>query len=162
MCDSTYVYVCVKICVYMCVGDMIIFSWLHANELPMFCWILTNFRFRKFLALLIGPIFSKGHAKIYFEIVRLILLPRLCRQSWSEWAKGSWPDIYNPWRKDMIQNNETDIRCLCRKCKQKCLMKPFDGHLKVHLLMSGFMYGYTRWDTSRWWEHRRWVCAWGR
>ena len=46
---------------------------------------------------------------------------------------------------DMIQNKEQEIRCPCRKCKQKYLLNPFDGTLKGHLLAYGFMYGYTRW-----------------
>ena len=47
--------------------------------------------------------------------------------------------------KDMIKNEETEIKCPCRKCKQKYLMNPFNGILKGHLLANGFMYGYTRW-----------------
>ena len=47
--------------------------------------------------------------------------------------------------KDMIKNEETEIKCPCRKCKQKYLLNPFNGILKGHLLANGFMYGYTRW-----------------
>src|SRR5664279_3897003 len=47
---------------------------------------------------------------------------------------------------DMLQNKRKEIRCPCRKCKEKCLLDPFDGgHLKAHLLMYGFMDGYPRW-----------------
>ena len=46
---------------------------------------------------------------------------------------------------DMFQNNRKEIRCPCRKCKQEVLIDPFlNGHLKAHLLMFGFMDGYTR------------------
>ena len=46
---------------------------------------------------------------------------------------------------DMIKNEETEIKCPCRECKQKYLLNPFNGILKGHLLANGFMYGYTRW-----------------
>src|SRR5664279_4268478 len=47
---------------------------------------------------------------------------------------------------DMFENKRKEINCPCRKCKQECLIDPFvDGHLKAHLLMYGFMDGYTWW-----------------
>jgi len=46
---------------------------------------------------------------------------------------------------DMIRNNKTEIRCPCRKCKLKSLIKPSSGVLENHLLMRGFMPGYNRW-----------------
>ena len=47
---------------------------------------------------------------------------------------------------DMYANNRTRIRCPCRRCKEGVLLDPFDGgSLKAHLLMYGFMDGYTRW-----------------
>src|SRR5664279_3200703 len=47
---------------------------------------------------------------------------------------------------DMLQNKRKEINCPCRKCKQEILIDPFvDGHLRAHLLMYGFMDGYTRW-----------------
>ena len=43
---------------------------------------------------------------------------------------------------DMLRNNHKEIRCLCRKCKEGCLIDPFEKvHLKAHLLMHGFMDG---------------------
>ena len=46
----------------------------------------------------------------------------------------------------MYANNRTRIRCPCARCKEGVLLDPFDrGYLKVHLLMNGFMDGYTRW-----------------
>ena len=46
----------------------------------------------------------------------------------------------------MYANNRTRIRCLCARCKEGVLLDPFDrGTLKAHLLMNGFMDGYTRW-----------------
>jgi len=47
---------------------------------------------------------------------------------------------------DMLQNKRKEIRCPCRNCKEAKLVDPFvGGHLKAHLLMYGFMDGYTRW-----------------
>src|SRR3989337_3310313 len=47
---------------------------------------------------------------------------------------------------DMYANNRTRIRCPCTRCKEGVLLDPFDrGSLKAHLLMNGFMDGYTWW-----------------
>src|SRR4051812_39601518 len=46
---------------------------------------------------------------------------------------------------DMIQKNETEIRCLCRRCKLSSLMDLDSSTIKGHLLMRGFMDGY-RWE----------------
>src|SRR5664279_4938688 len=46
---------------------------------------------------------------------------------------------------DMIRNNMTEIRCPCRRCKLRSWIKPDSGLLESHLLVRGFMDGYTRW-----------------
>ena len=46
---------------------------------------------------------------------------------------------------EMIQKNETEIRCPCRRCKLKCLLDPDSETIKGHLLTRGFMDGY-RWQ----------------
>ena len=46
---------------------------------------------------------------------------------------------------EMIQNNETEIRCSCQRCKLKSLTDPNSGKVRDHLLMRGFMDGY-RWQ----------------
>src|SRR3954471_20371148 len=46
---------------------------------------------------------------------------------------------------EMIQKNETEIRCLCRRCKLSSLMDPDSSTIKGHLLMRGFMDGY-QWE----------------
>ena len=46
---------------------------------------------------------------------------------------------------EMIQKNETEIRCPCRRCKLKCLLDPNSQTIKGHLLTRGFMDGY-RWQ----------------
>jgi hypothetical protein len=47
---------------------------------------------------------------------------------------------------EMYANNRTRIRCPCARCKEGVLLDPFDrGTLKAHLLMNGFMDGYTQW-----------------
>jgi hypothetical protein len=48
---------------------------------------------------------------------------------------------------DMIQNNQTEIKCPCHRCKLKCYIDPYSGQLQSHLLSRGFMDGYTRWMT---------------
>jgi len=50
---------------------------------------------------------------------------------------------------DMVEKNEKEILCPCRKCKEGVWLDPFKGgRLKVHLLRYGFMDGYTRWITE--------------
>ena len=40
----------------------------------------------------------------------------------------------------MLQKNETEIRCLCRRCKLKSLIaNPDSGQVRDHLLLRGFM-----------------------
>ena len=47
---------------------------------------------------------------------------------------------------DMLQKNETEIRCPCRRCKLKSLIAdPESGQVRDHLLLRGFMDGY-RWQ----------------
>ena len=46
----------------------------------------------------------------------------------------------------MKENNRTEVLCLCRKCKGIVWLDPHDdGRVEAHLLMTGFMDGYTRW-----------------
>ena len=45
---------------------------------------------------------------------------------------------------EMIEKNETEIRCPCRRCKLKSLMDPDSDTIKGHLLVRGFM------DVYRW------------
>jgi hypothetical protein len=47
---------------------------------------------------------------------------------------------------DMNENNRTEILCPCQRCKEGVWLDPYEGgRLMVHLLMTGFMDGYTRW-----------------
>ena len=44
---------------------------------------------------------------------------------------------------EMLQKNETEIRCPCRRCKLKSLIAdPDSGQVRDHLLLRGFMDGY--------------------
>ena len=46
----------------------------------------------------------------------------------------------------MIERNEKEILCPCRKYKEGVWLEHFKGgRLKAHLLRYGFMDGYTRW-----------------
>ena len=46
---------------------------------------------------------------------------------------------------EMLQKNETEIRCQCRRFKLKSLMDPDSVQVQDHLLLRGFMDGY-RWQ----------------
>ena len=47
---------------------------------------------------------------------------------------------------DMKENNLTEVLCPCQKCKGIVWLDRYDdGHVEAHLLMTGFMDGYTRW-----------------
>ena len=47
---------------------------------------------------------------------------------------------------DMKENNLNEVLCPCRKCKGIVRLDPFEGGtFKAHLLMHGFMDGYTQW-----------------
>ena len=46
---------------------------------------------------------------------------------------------------EMLQKNETEIRCPCRRCKLKSLMDPDSVQVRDYLLLRGFMDGY-RWQ----------------
>ena len=47
---------------------------------------------------------------------------------------------------EMLQKNETEIRCPCRRCKLNSLIAdPNSGQVRDHLLLRGFMDGY-RWQ----------------
>ena len=50
---------------------------------------------------------------------------------------------------DMKEYNRTEVLCPCRKCKGIVWLDPHDdGRVEAHLLMTGFMDGYTRWITE--------------
>jgi hypothetical protein len=91
----------------------------------------------------ICPIFRKGHAEILYDLDGSNSLAYTVQEMTMNGRivarfLASAVD-------DMIQNNRKEIRCPCRKCKQVCLIDPFSGHLKAHLLMHDFMDDYTRW-----------------
>ena len=46
---------------------------------------------------------------------------------------------------EMLQNNEKEIRCPCRRCKLRSLMDPDTVQVRDHLFLCGFMDGY-RWQ----------------
>ena len=43
---------------------------------------------------------------------------------------------------EMLQKNETEIICPCRRCKMRSLMDPDSVQVRDHLLLRGFMEGY--------------------
>ena len=58
-------------------------------------------------------------------------------------TEGSMNRFLSSTKAEMIQKNETEIRCPCRRCKLKSLMDQ-DSTME-HLLVRGFMDGY-RWQ----------------
>ena len=48
---------------------------------------------------------------------------------------------------EMLQKNEMEIRCPCRRCKLRSLMDPDSIQVWDHLLLRGFMDGY-RWQVD--------------
>ena len=47
---------------------------------------------------------------------------------------------------DMKENNLIEVLYPCQKCKGIVWLDPYDdGRVEAHLLMTGFMDGYTRW-----------------
>jgi hypothetical protein len=47
---------------------------------------------------------------------------------------------------EMMNNNGTEIRCLCRKCNLGTVFDPYSGLVQQHLLMCGFMDDYADQD----------------
>ena len=60
-------------------------------------------------------------------------------------TKGIVNRILRSAKAEMLQKNETEVRCPCRRCKLKSLMDPVSGQVRDHLLLRGFMDGY-RWQ----------------
>jgi hypothetical protein len=94
-----------------------------------FAKMLIHFYFGKFPALRISPIFSEGHTQILFHIdgsnsfayimhaIMIIMRGRIV----TRYLKSA--------TEDMLQNNHTEIRCLCRSKK---VLDPFSSCLKEH------------------------------
>jgi hypothetical protein len=110
-----------------------------------FAEMLIHFRFGKFLALRVGPICSKVMPKFCMttdgsnslaytmQAIMVIMSERIVTR-YLKYATD-----------DMFQNNRTEIRCPCRKCKLGTLLNFFSSILQEHLLMHGFMDGHTQW-----------------
>ena len=45
----------------------------------------------------------------------------------------------------MYKKGDKKILCPCTKCMNNVMYKPFRGTVLAHLLLNGFMPGYTRW-----------------
>ena len=115
-----------------------------------FAEMLINFRFGKILALRKSHFWQRScqnflfkikgsNLSIFVYIVQAIMIRMSSRVVDRYLAAAT---------EDMIKNEEIEIKCPCRKCKQKYLLNPFNGILKGHLLANGFMYGYTHWVFS--------------
>ena len=110
------------------------------------------FRFGEFRAnsRSICPIFREGHAEflydfdacthfynqfVYYYRAELTMVSGTMVDRWLRSAV-----------QDMKENNRTEVLCPCQKCKGIVWLDPYDdGRVEAHLLMTGFMDGYTRW-----------------
>ena len=95
-------------------------------------------------------IFREGHAKflydfdacthfynqfVYYYHAELTMVSGMMVDRWLRSAV-----------EDMKENNLTEVLCPCRKCKGIVWLDPHvDGRVEAHLLMTGFMDGYTQW-----------------
>ena len=110
-----------------------------------FAEMLIHFCFGKFRALRVGPIFGKvmpkfcmttdGSNSLAYTVQAIMVITR--ERNVARYLKYA--------TNDMFQNNCTEIRCPCKKCKLGTLHNPFSGRLQEHLLMRGFMDGHTQW-----------------
>ena len=108
------------------------------------------FHFVKFRANSIFPIFREGHAEFLYDF-------DACTHFYNQFVfitvqtfmmvSGTMVDRWLRLAvQDMKENNLTQVLCPCRKCKGIVWLDPYDeGRVEVHLLMTGFMDGYTRW-----------------
>ena len=102
------------------------------------------------LYIYICPIFKEGHAEFlydfdacthfynHFFIITVQTFMMVSGTMVDRWLRSAV--------QDMKENNRTEVLCPCRKCKGIVWLDPHDdGRVEAHLLMTGFMDGYTRW-----------------
>jgi hypothetical protein len=93
--------------------------------------------------------FRKGHAKFFWRWIYAMVLTLFCLFYivQATMVIKMYESMVNTYLQsttaDMLKNNEKEIRCPCRRCKLEVLVDPFSGKLMEHLLMHGFMDGYT-------------------
>jgi hypothetical protein len=119
--------------------------------------MLIHFCFGKFLALRICSIFSIGHAEILFESDGSLLLIS-CRKIMIQMSERMVTRWLKSATENMIQNKETEIRCMCWKCKQTCLLNLFDVH-GVCLISLGHRKGASDYNSSKGLLGRGWPHA---
>ena len=98
------------------------------------------------------PIFREGHAEFLYDFDVCICMHgnnsfayyttqaimKVSGRVVERWLRSAVQDMY--------LNNRTRVICPCRRCKGRVWLDPYDdGRVKAHLLMTGFMDGYTRW-----------------
>src|SRR4051812_6562660 len=108
------------------------------------------FRFGKFRANFICPIFRKGHAEFLYDFdmhMHACVVIIFCIYNSQATMKVCGRMVNRYFRSavdDMNEKNEKEILCPCKKCKEGIWLDPFKGgRLKAHLLRYGFMDGYT-------------------
>ena len=115
-----------------------------------FAEMLIYFRFSKFRANSICPIFREGHAEFLYDFDECMhFYNQFVYYYCAEFTMVSGTMV-DRWLRsavqDMKENNRTEVLCPCRKCKGIVWLDPHDdGRVEAHLLMTGFMDSYTRW-----------------
>ena len=110
-----------------------------------FISVSVNFEQTRYLLFLgkVMPNFcmTLKHARIF--IINLFIITVQTFMMVSETMVDRWLRLAV---QDMNENNRTNILCPCRRCKGGVWLDPYeDCRLMAHLLMTGFMDGYTRW-----------------
>src|SRR3954462_680484 len=124
-----------------------VYRYLKCDSCQYFAGMLIHFRFGDNFALsiLFCPIFRESHAKFFLGSKILF-----CSTPQATMVRTMTEGIVNRFlrsaKAEMLQKNETEIRCPCRRCKLESLIAdPDSGQVLDHLLLRGFMDGY-RWQ----------------
>ena len=131
-------------CIYVCVCR---YRYLKCDSYQYFAGMLIHFRFGENLALciLFGPIFRQSHAKFFLgSKISFCSTPQATMVH--TMTEGIVNRFLSSVKAEMLQKNETEIRCPCQRCKLKSLIAdPDSGQVRDHLLLRGLMDGY-RWE----------------
>jgi len=115
--------------------------------------MFDSFPFRRILALGGCPLFRRGHAEFFRGLTSILsnYSLALCaakatmvrvRRCVSKPILDRWMECA---RAEMARANMNDIRCPCRDCRLRILIRHDCGLLEAHQIRRGFMDGYTRW-----------------
>jgi hypothetical protein len=110
-----------------------------------FAKISIHLRFGKFMAPCVGPCIRKAIQKFLALDGSSSLVLRQARATMVIMMSESIVDRYlKSATTNMMKNNDTEIRRLCRRCKLGKVFDSFSDKVQQHLLMRGFIDGYTQ------------------